>query len=140
MPEIIKNYNKQEYILLCANGQKEYCVRDCTTVDTSVPIVPFKLNINNGVNISILIFSAEGLDFGELLNVVPSEASRDVTWELEFVSGDASNSDEIVIDPVTGIISGTEMAADSLTIFNVIVTSNLNPLVSEQIVLTLEPN
>ena len=25
MPEINKNYNEQEHILLCANGQKEYC-------------------------------------------------------------------------------------------------------------------
>lgn len=25
MPEINKNFNEQEYILLCANGQKEYC-------------------------------------------------------------------------------------------------------------------
>lgn len=32
MPEINKNYNEQEHIILCANGNKEYCKRRTTPV------------------------------------------------------------------------------------------------------------
>ena len=31
MPEINKKYNEQEHILLCANGQKEYCEKRRST-------------------------------------------------------------------------------------------------------------
>lgn len=37
MPEINKNYNEQEHIILCANGQKEYCGKKKVKEEITAP-------------------------------------------------------------------------------------------------------
>lgn len=94
------------------------------------------MSINNGENLQMLISNADGLDLKPLLIIEPEEASQEVTWELEFVSGNFGTNG-ITINPVTSIITISETAKNSTTVFKVIATSVANPSLSATIVLTL---
>lgn len=39
MPEINKNYNEQEHIILCANGNKEYCKKRVVPVEVEEKVI-----------------------------------------------------------------------------------------------------
>lgn len=69
MPEINKNYNEQEHILLCANGQKEYCCKKDNTSSTPPVVVSRRFDIT--------------ADWGSTLNSV--SASRPVVDEASFI-------------------------------------------------------
>lgn len=70
MPEINKNYNEQEHIILCANGQKEYCCKKDKSSSTPPPIV-----ISRRFDITA--------NWGSTLNSV--SASRPVVDEASFI-------------------------------------------------------
>ena len=107
--------------------------------ETPSIILPQSISINNGENIKMLLFSADGLNLAELVAIEPEQASQEVTFALEFVSG-TSGTNTVVLDPETGILSVSESAVDDTTVFNVIVTSVANPSLSATIVLTLLEN
>ena len=103
------------------------------------PVIPQYMFINDGNNLNILISDIYALDLRPFLKIEPEEASKEVTWKLDFVSGNFGTNG-ITIDPVTSIITISQSTVDSTTVFNLIATSVANPSLSATIVLTLLAN
>ena len=87
----------------------------------------------------MLLFSADGLNLAQLVVIEPAGASQEVTFELEFVSG-SQGTNTVTLDPITGILSVSQLAVDTTTVFNVNVTYVANPSLTATIVLTLLAN
>ena len=99
-------------------------------------IIPQSISFNNDDDLEMLLFSAKGFDLTTLVTIEPAEASQEVTFELQFVSG-GHGANGIYIVPETGVIAISGTTVDDTTIFYLIVTSVANPSLSVTIKLTL---